>query len=99
MAEYAKTSPWYNTPMNDLYLETMVYRILQKKASDATYVIENQYKHRPDLLANDLYGTPKLWWVFVARNRDLLKDPVFDFLPGVTIYCPRKKELLDSINR
>lgn len=99
MAEYAKTSPWFNTPMNDLYLETMVYRTVPSKTSDATYVIENQYKHRPDLLANDLYGTPKLWWVFVARNRNILKDPIYDFLPGVTIYCPRKQELLASISR
>ena len=99
MAEYTKTSPWFNTPMNDIYLETMVYREVPNKPSDATYVIEGQYKNRPDLLANDLYGTPKLWWVFVARNRDILKDPIYDFVPGVTIYCPRKQELLASLNK
>jgi hypothetical protein len=97
MTEYAKTSPWYTTSMNNLYLETLNYRAVPNNLSDAKYVIENQYKHRPDLLANDLYGTSKLWWVFVARNRNVLQDPIYDFVPGVTIYCPKKQELLASI--
>jgi hypothetical protein len=99
MAEYAKTSPWATTPINDLYLETMVYRPIPSSTSDSVYIIENQYKHRPDLLANDLYGTSKLWWIFVSRNRNVLKDPIYDFLPGVTIYCPRKSDVFSAIGR
>ena len=99
MTEYAKTSPWASTPMNDLYLETMNYRPIPGSASDSVYIIENQYKHRPDLLAHDLYGAPKLWWIFVSRNRNVLKDPIYDFLPGVTIFCPRKADVFSLIGK
>jgi len=97
MANYGKSSPWADTPQNNLYLETLVYRDIPKGKDDAEYVIEGQYKHRPDLLAHDLYGNSRLWWVFVARNRAVLKDPIFDFEPGVAIFCPRKEDVITAI--
>jgi len=42
------------------------------------------------LLAYDLYGNSKLWWVFAQFNQDKLKDPVVDFLPGLEIQVPTK---------
>lgn len=99
MATYSKSSPWHRTTANDLYLETLVYRPIIKNTADRVYIIENQYKHRPDLLAHDLYGDTRLWWIFVHRNRDVLKDPIFDFLPGVEIFLPNKKDLETSIRK
>ena len=99
MATYSKSSPWHRTPANDLYLETLVYRPIIKNSLDRAYIIENQYKHRPDLLAHDLYGDTRLWWVFVHRNRDILKDPIFDFIPGVEIILPNKKELETALRK
>lgn len=97
MATYNKNSPWYETPQNDLYLENMVYRKIPQNLDDAEYIIETQYANRPDLLAYDLYGDPKLWWIFVNRNRSVLKDPIFDFVPGVKIFVPRKQDLFSAI--
>lgn len=97
MAFYGKNSPWYGTEENSLYLGTMKYRNVPKSVDDSPYVIETQYRHRPDLLAYDMYGDPKLWWVFVLRNRSVLKDPIYDFEPGVTIYVPRKEDLFAAI--
>lgn len=97
--QYNTTSPWFSTPINSLYLETLVYRTIPIDQYDVSYIIENQYKHRPDLLAYDMYGSAKLWWVFVYRNRDILKDPVYDFLPGVTIKCPNKSKLISSLGK
>lgn len=99
MVMYNRNSPWFKTTVNDSYLETLTYRPIVQNQSDTVYVIENQYKHRPDLLAHDLYGDNKLWWVFVHRNRNVLKDPVFDFVPGVTIYLPNKTDLQASIRK
>ena len=56
-------------------------------------MIENQYRHRPDLLAYDLYGNAKLWWVFIQRNMTVLKDPIYDFRPGTAIYLPKQRNL------
>lgn len=94
MANYAKTSPWATTPQNNLYLELLNIRPVPAEADDYLYTIENQYKHRPDLLAYDLYGNSKLWWVFIQRNMEVLNDPVYDFEPGVVIYIPKKSNLI-----
>lgn len=93
MATYTNSSPWSNTRQNSLYLELMNIRPVPAEDDDYRYIIENQYRHRPDLLAYDLYGNAKLWWVFVQRNMDVIKDPIFDFEPGTTIYLPKKSNL------
>lgn len=93
MANYDKFSPWLTTLQNDVYLELLNIRPVPAENDDFVYVIENQYKHRPDLLSFDLYGTPKLWWVFVQRNMSIIKDPIYDFVPGTTIYLPKKSNL------
>jgi hypothetical protein len=93
MAQYTQSSPWATTSQNNLYLELLDIRPVPAEADDFRYVIESQYKHRPDLLAYDLYGNPKLWWVFVQRNMDVIKDPIYDFETGTTIYIPKKSNL------
>lgn len=93
MAVYNSQSPWAETPANNLYLELLEIRPVPAESDDYQYVIENQYKHRPDLLAYDLYGTSKLWWVFVQRNMDTIRDPIYDFEPGTIIYIPKKSNL------
>ena len=89
MAKYSNTSPYYATPQNEINLEMYVPRSITAEADDKTYTIERTYAYRPDLLAFDLYGTPRLWWVFAQRNMDLLQDPVYDLVPGLKIYIPQ----------
>ena len=56
-----------------------------------------QYENRPDLLAYDLYGDVNLWWVFAVRNKDVIKDPVYDMVAGVTIRLPQMTTLKQSL--
>ena len=93
MASYKKSSPYYSTSQNNLYLELLTVRPVPAEADDFQYTIEYQYRHRPDLLAFDLYGKSELWWVFVQRNMEIIKDPIYDFEPGVSIYLPKKTNL------
>jgi hypothetical protein len=93
MATYGNASPWATTSQNSLYLNLLDIRPVPAENDDYRYVIENQYKHRPDLLAYDLYGEVKLWWVFMQRNMNIIKDPIYDFVPGTTIYLPKKSNL------
>lgn len=55
---------------------------------DPEYVIPVAYDQRPDLLAHELYGNSRLWWVFQIRNPDQLNDPIRDFSAGKTIRTP-----------
>jgi hypothetical protein len=91
--KYKKTSPWATTAQNRLYLDLLAIRPVPAESDDFKYVIENQYRNRPDLLAYDLYGDAKLWWVFVQRNMDIIKDPIYDFEPGLMIFIPKKSNL------
>ena len=56
MANYQKTSPWSNTStVNNQYLDVLTIRPVPEEGDDILYEIEEQYTHRPDLLAYDLY--------------------------------------------
>ena len=93
---YPTTSP-YNTTgiVNAKFLDVMVNRPIPLNPSDIYYQIPQIYEYRPDLLAYDLYGDSRLWWVFAQRNPNRLKDPYFDFKAGVGIYIPK----LDTLAR
>lgn len=91
---YGNSSPWSKTPFNNSgYLDFMNIRKIPADDDDLLYEIQSQYVYRPDLLAYDLYQNSKLWWVFSTRNQDILKDPVFDFLPGTKIYLPKASKI------
>jgi len=87
MPAYSSSSPWYTTGYSNTGDTLGYFRIRPVPASpdDQPYTIDPQYNHRPDLLAYDLYGSPKLWWIFTQRNMDILEDPIYDFESGVEI--------------
>jgi alpha-L-fucosidase len=93
MAQYNNSSPWAKTPINQNYLDVFRIRPVSAESDDALYTIQTQYTYRPDLLAFDMYGTDKLWWVFTQRNMDVISDPIYDFVAGKTIYLPKKESL------
>jgi hypothetical protein len=97
MANYSASSPWYNTNQNNLYLEMWEPRPIPAADDDFQYTIQPQYNYRPDLLAYDIYGNPKLWWVFTQRNINILMDPIYDFRAGVTISLPKRSSLLSAL--
>lgn len=97
MSKYSNTSPYYATPHNQINLEMFVPRAITAEQDDRVYTIERTYAYRPDLLAYDLYGTPRLWWVFAQRNPDEIEDPIYDFKPGVTIQLPKASNISNDL--
>ena len=97
MSNYSKTSPYAITPIvNEDYLDILQPRPVPITQYDLPYTIEAQFHQRPDIASHVLYGTPKLWWVFAARNPNQLgPDPYFNFTAGITIFVPR----LDTLRR
>lgn len=93
MSKYKATSPYYSTQTTGFYLDVIKFRNIPAKNDDESFEILAQYQHRPDLLAYDLYGDVNLWWVFAARNKDIIKDPVYDMFPGQRIKIPRLQTL------
>jgi len=97
MASYDSTSPYSLTGYSQFFLDTMVNRTVPKLPDDILFQLNLTYQYRPDLLAFDLYGDSRLWWVFYQRNPNALQAPPLDFKAGTTIYLPTINTLRDSL--
>lgn len=92
--QYARDSFLRNgKSVNDWYLDINPPPKVRAVSSDEIYQIEPAYDERPDLLAHKLYGSSRLWWVFAARNPDILKDPIRDFKHGELIIIPGEQAI------
>lgn len=90
---YGQSSPYKNTGSFNNALDVMQHRSITKQPDDVLFEINSIYALRPDKLAYDLYSDAGLWWVFAARNPNVIEDPIFDFQTGKSIYLPKKSTL------
>lgn len=60
--------------------------VYQTSRDDVDYVIEPKYNIRPDLLAYDVYGSPRYMWLILQYNNIL--DVNTEFVSGKTISLP-----------
>lgn len=89
MADFHKQSSFYRkTPVKDFYLDLWIPRLITPQDDDVEAIIDPLHHKRPDKLANKLYSTPGLFWVFAIRNKDDIIDPINDFIAGRKIYIP-----------
>lgn len=96
---YSKNSPYSSTRIKNGYLDVINFIDLPVEVDDIEFQITSLYMHRPDLLAYDLYGDSQLWWVFAVRNKDVIRDPVYDFIPGQTIFLPKLQTIKNAIGQ
>lgn len=94
---YTSNSPYYKTSTSKGYLDISTFRNIKSHPDDPLYIVDAKYNNRPDLLAYDLYNDSNLWWVFAVRNKDVIKDPVYDLVPGVQIYVPKLSNIQSNI--
>ena|ERR1017187_1586293 len=87
---YSSSSVYYRTPIDTQgRLSYWVPRPVPASLSDTVVTISAAYDQRPDLMAHDLYGDARLWWVFAQRNpNSLAADPLGNFVAGLQIYIP-----------
>lgn len=92
---YSSSSLYFNTPFDSRgWLGIWQPRPIPIAASDQQVTISNVYNYRPDLMAHDLYGDARLWWVFAQRNPNALAaDPLGNFVTGLKIYIPQAAAL------
>ena len=94
---YSSESPYANTGLHRLGLDVMKHRRIPRYPDDTLFEIDPRFHMRPDLLAYELYGSSKLWWVFAARNPSALKDPMYHFVTGNKIFLPKKQTLKTAL--
>lgn len=94
MAQFNRaTSQYINTPVKDFYLDIWDPIDIPESTSDEKIMIETKHHKRPDLLSFEVYGTPRLWWIFAVRNIDILIDPIEDFVAGTIIFVPSESSI------
>lgn len=91
--DYRKKSPYSSTPQTSWYLDNLVLKNIPNDPTDTIMVLDSKYNERPDLLSHNLYGTRDYWWVFMVMNMDVIRDPIYDFKTGISIYVPTKDRL------
>ena len=96
-ADRSKTSPYFRTPLVGDYRDLLNLPDIPQSENDEYYTVENKFDRRPDLLANALYGSTRLWWIFTKRNMNLIQDPINDFRAGMIIRIPQKSAVANFI--
>lgn len=94
--DYPNSSPYALTPQSSWYIGRYVHRRIEPASDDTTVVIAPKYNLRPDRMSQDLYGTPLYWWVFMIRNMNVIRDPIYDFRSGVSIVVPSRQTLVQQ---
>jgi len=83
------------TPIYDLGKDAIVFGLMQPAVvpndTDELWIVPSAGVPRLDLLANDFYGTPQLWWVIASVNNIL--DPLVSVPEGTAIRVPTKERL------
>lgn len=98
-SSYSSSSVYYKTPLDSQgRLSYWVQRPVPTSLSDQIVTISAVYNQRPDLMAHDLYGDSRLWWIFAQRNpNSLAADPLGNFVSGLQIYIPDSAALKTAL--
>ncbi len=94
---YGKSNRLYVTPQSTWFLGVYVNRGLINDGTDEPITLTSRYNLRPDLLSFDLYGSVDYKWTFLILNPDLIKDPIYDFVTGLSIYTATLDRLRSSL--
>lgn len=96
--DYPISSPYAVTPQLSWRLGRYNHRPVLPHESDEQIIVEPKYANRPDKLSRDKYGTAAYWWVFMLRNMDQIRDPIFDLNAGMRIWIP-SPERVSSLSK
>lgn len=99
-AVYKSSSPYAITNTVNkyvTYLDVWQPPALTYSSQDKIIYLPEKYKNRPDLLSYDYYNTVGLWWVFAVYNSNVIKDPIYDMIPGIQILIPSKDNLVGLV--
>lgn len=97
---YKNTSPYFKTAQRNFvveHLDFLSFREIPSDSSDLIIKVSPKFHQRPDLLSNDLYGTPDLWWIFVIRNPNQMIDPVYDLVTDLEIFAPSRQRIFSLL--
>jgi hypothetical protein len=93
---YSGKSYLRNASFRKFYLDTAALPIID--TTDGDYiVVPPECENRIDLFSFQQYGSSRLWWIIALANADIIKDTIWDFKSGMTVFVPRDAVLLEKL--
>jgi len=80
-----------NKTVSKNHYVNIVYPEIEPLSTDK-YIITS-WEDRLDLLANDYYGDPNLWWIISRANPDVSRRDSFFIPTGVQIRIPARSDI------
>ena len=94
---YSEKSYLKNTGIRKFFLD--VAKLPKINFTTGDYVIvPPECENRIELFSYQQYGTSRLWWVIALANADVIKDTIWDFKSGMTVFVPRDQQLLEKLS-
>lgn len=91
---YGQKSYLRNTGYRNFYLD--VSSLPKVNVGKGDYVlVPPECENRIDLFSYQQYKSSRMWWVIALANADVIRDPIWDFKSGMTIFVPRDAALLE----
>lgn len=90
---YPGSSPYAATPQSSWHIGRFVFRPIPAATDDRVFTLDLRHEGYPEILADELYNKPELWWVFCVRNPSLRYDPVYGLKAGKTIMVPSPRHI------
>lgn len=87
---YKNTSHLSATSVANGYADIYTPPIVPDFNQTERFTLTQKYDRRPDLLAYDLYGEAKFWWIFALYNKNAILDPINDFTTGKILNIPKR---------
>lgn len=89
-SRYRKDDIIVDEQRNVIYRETYS-KPLRSRAGSKYFKVTPQYEYRPDLLAEDVYGSPKYWYVILEMNG---LTGFEQFVRGLTVIVPDREGVI-----
>jgi hypothetical protein len=70
---------------------------LEEDSTDTFIIVTQQFEKRPDLVSDEAYGTPDLWWTIYEFNN--IRDPFFELKAGQILRIPALDRVLEAISQ
>lgn len=87
---YKRTSHLRATTVTNGYTDIYVPPLVPDFSKTTVFEITQKYVNRPDILAYELYGDAKFWWIFPLYNKNSIVNPINDFTLGLRINIPSR---------
>ena len=84
-SRYESSIVYYYVELRKITFETYKLGPTVESPGDRVTVITPGAEYRPDLVSQDVYGSPDFWWRIMQENK--IYD-IFDFKAGITIRIP-----------